>query len=87
MPTLKYHKIFTVTLILLIWRYAILAQPSITDLPVSPRKEKSSTKKIGIWAFLSTRYFDRLKIDPGFYFANKIKRYNLQPAKRPQSFN
>jgi signal transduction histidine kinase len=76
MANLKYHKIFTIALLLSVMHNIVLAQTNVPELMALLQKENSTTKKADICFKLSIWYSDKLKIDSGLFFANKIKEHS-----------
>jgi len=71
-----FYKKIAFTLLLLGVYYSGISQSPIPKLQDSLNKTTSTSKKADICFTISTWYSDRLKIDSGLFFANKIKEFS-----------
>ncbi len=79
MITCRFHKKIIFSIVFLFECYSGNSQSPVPGLLEAFSKTNSSKEKADICFTISTWYSDRLKIDSGFFYANKIKEFS-QPA-------
>ncbi len=72
-----FYKHFFFSLFCLLANYLMHAQSSLLQLHEALTQATTSVKKVDAYFALSTRYSDRLKVDSGIFYANKIKEVSM----------
>ena len=79
MITNPFHKKIVFFIVMLFVCHSVFSQSPVPGLLEAFSKTNSSKEKADICFNISSWYSDRLKIDSGFFYANKIKEFS-QPA-------